>query len=925
MHVLTRYGSHLAILKLHVQRLSLSRLTGPYLMLNADDAILGQLALARGLLLFHELLACAQETGREGRCLEDVLIARGLLSFAQVETLRHDIQSAPGHVEQEVQMGETLMLDQIHRSLHDRDIITVPRQSSPELSVHRTLDLDPYIPDLPDADIAPTRPGPPPLKMMHAKRYELRKQLGRGGMGEVWLAFDRFLLREIALKTLHADTTEQRALMQEQLKLEAQITGLLEHPSIIPVYDIGELEDRGLFYTMRVVREESLESRLGRIRNGESDRIMRLVGILHTALLALQYAHDHGVIHRDLKPENLLMGSYGEVFVIDWGVAKISEHGHTSLPKGNLSSTRPGALVGTPHYMAPEQALGEHHLIDERTDTYAMGVILYEILTLEKVFDAQHVLALLFKITEEAPVPPSLRAPDRQVPPILEDICMKAIAKSQGERYQSAQEMAQALEFFLEGLKEDQRAQEKAEELMEIAQVHRANYRRARADYADAQEALTREQVGMRASAPIEEKEVVWRMEQQVFDLRMNIERAFGEATRVYGQALGHVPDHRQARQGLAELNWERFQVAEASGDEAGAIYFEGLVKQYNDGQYNTLLAGQAKLSVRPSVSRAVCKLYRYERGLHRLQAVFQQSFTGEIVNHRLAHGSYLLTVEAPGRAGLRIPLLLERLQEVSLEPYLWPKEHLPDDMIIVTQGEFLSGHIKTFNRAHYRKYVETFALMRYPVTCGEYADFLTGLAATGRMQEAYQRAPRIEEDSPSYFAYDEATRRFLVPEKADAEGDTWHRDWPVSMITAQDAEAYAAWLSAQHKQEYRLPQANEWEKAARGVDGRIYAWGNEFDAAFCRMRESAPGRPLPAPVGTYPMDCSPYGVMDMTGSISEWTATWSSQEETSRVCMGASFATMMAACRLDWPFICPSTFRYSTYGFRLAMDVQRE
>jgi len=170
------------------------------------------------------------------------------------------------------------------------------------------------------------------------------------------------------------------------------------------------------------------------------------------------------------------VGAYGEVFVIDWGVAKLSKDlGEGSL-SGSLSSSTPGTLVGTPYYMSPEQALGEHDRVDERTDVYAMGVLLYEILTLERPFDAGNILALLFMITERAPEPPSERAPERDIPEELEEICLKALSKEPEERYQSAQEMARELELFLEGIKEGERARGRAEALLERAHSQRKAY-----------------------------------------------------------------------------------------------------------------------------------------------------------------------------------------------------------------------------------------------------------------------------------------------------------------------------------------------------------------------------------------------------------------------------------------------------------------
>ena len=658
------------------------------MMISTDDVLLGQLALARGLLQFKDLLECIYAVGREGRALQDLLIARGLLTHQQVESLTLDLQNEEEDVLGEIEVGQTLILDHIEMTTNE----SVIPSSEPPLSLRQTVPPKPSSSSSRGEDDggAPFDAQLPALPAEQRRRYELRDVLGKGGMGEVWRAFDRVLNREVALKTLRTDQEHGDKLL-DHLRLEATVTGLLEHPSIIPVYDLGELEELGLYYTMRIVREESLEQRLWRARESERDRahnsgdevraeeteraqaqeLTRLVGILRTVLLALQYAHDHGVIHRDLKPENILVGAYGEVFIIDWGVAKIhNEQLDESLHRVSLGSARHGALVGTPSYMAPEQALGEHERVDERTDVYAMGVILYEFLTRKPVFEADHVLALLFKVTEQAPEPPSQRAPTRHIPEELEEICLRALRKAPEDRYQSAQEMAHELKLFLEGVKERERLEAKASEIMDEADEYRRNYQGALGAYAGARAELTRRQASIPNWAPIEQKEPMWQIERRAEELRMELERHFGEAARAYGQVLGYLPDHRQARRQLAELYWQRFLRAEASGDEANAIYFEGLVRQYNDGQYDTLLAGLATLTVRaqPRSSAPVkLKLYRYERGMHRLQPRFV-TLECPLLEHQIPNGSYLLTAEAPDHIGLRVPLLLERQREQRLE-----------------------------------------------------------------------------------------------------------------------------------------------------------------------------------------------------------------------------------------------------------------
>lgn len=874
-------------------------------MINQDDIILGQLAMARGLISLHQLMECVHQL-KDKRTLSDVLIAQGLLSYADLQSLeRYIVGTDQSSLLREVQEGQTLVLEQLH---YTHTSLSPPHRShiptlEPELGARSSSSLALNV----TSDI---------------ERYEVLNLLGKGGMGQVWLAHDHLMQREVAIKVL-SPALVQSAELQRQLMLEAQITGLLEHPSIIPIYEIGELQDRGPHYAMRVVREPSLEIIIQEMANGqERFSLSQLISIVRTALLALQYAHDHGVIHRDLKPENLLVGTYGEVFVIDWGVAYVD---NKKLKHRGLAPItfplQPGSLVGTPQYMAPEQARGDNDAIDHRTDVYAMGVILYEILTLKPLHEADHLLALLFKAAEETPISPSERAPARDIPPVLEEICLKALAKAPEQRFQSAQEMARELELYIEGIKDLQRRQKLCAEIIDQAHAYKQHYKHIQITYAQSMDELFIIQRKVQSHAPLHDKEQLWQTEQRCDDLRMELEQAFSDTMLHYGQALQHIPDHHEARHALADLYWERFQRAEIGGDDASAAYFEGLVRQYNDGQYHTLLAGVATLQVQTTPEpQAILKLYRYERRLNKLTPTLQHTMLAPLDRLHLAHGSYLLTVEAQGYITLRIPILLRRLQNLKLELTLRPISDLPSDMIIITEGEFLSGSIQPFNLDRNRKYLDKFAIMRHPVTCAEYVDFLNDIARQDP-DKALSHAPRIKADQHTKVYFDYKDGIFSVPTE-DTDGDPWNPQWPICLISYYDACEYAHWRSGIEGILFRVPTALEWEKAARGVDGRLYPWGNRFDASFCNVRDSSKGRPLPAPVGQFVHDCSPYGAIDMAGNIAEWTSTWDSEAQDTKIIHGASFAFPGFVARLDWTIDAPASFPYSAYGFRLVADL---
>ena len=320
---------------------------------------------------------------------------------------------------------------------------------------------------------------PPPdiaSKSLHEEptgRYHERGEQGRGGMGRILLVDDRDLGREIVMKVLLDDTPnrstpkarsgdQHSASKQSRFLQEAQITGQLEHPSIVPVYELGQRKDSSPYYTMKYVRGDTLSKAIRKC----STMAERLALLPHYVDLcqAMAYAHSRGVIHRDLKPSNVMVGEYGETVVIDWGLAKVKgrrdvqatqlEDGlktvHLDADSSSSSDrTRMGEVMGTPVYMPPEQARGDIEAIDERSDVYALGVILYQIITGQKPFTAVTPEKIVEKVLNEDPQPIDDAAPD--APPELVAICERAMLKDQNARYAGAQALAEEIERFQSG------------------------------------------------------------------------------------------------------------------------------------------------------------------------------------------------------------------------------------------------------------------------------------------------------------------------------------------------------------------------------------------------------------------------------------------------------------------------------------------
>lgn len=273
------------------------------------------------------------------------------------------------------------------------------------------------------------------LTIGHIGRYALKQQLGEGGLGTVYAAYDPILSRTIAVKTLHLSVAEgDRATLDALFLNEARAAAGLNHPNIVTVYDAG-LSEQGVYIAMERLRGRDLRQLLA---NGWRPDIVQAAQILRRVSDALSYAHSKGVIHCDIKPANIFMVGRTLPKVVDFGIARVA-HGQ-DMPALD------GVVAGSPHYLAPEQLRGE--TVDRRCDVYALGVVMYELLTHHKAFDGKSLAEIVNAV--EHTTPPSPHEVRPEVPAALSDITMRAIARDPAQRYRSARQMSQALREWLE-------------------------------------------------------------------------------------------------------------------------------------------------------------------------------------------------------------------------------------------------------------------------------------------------------------------------------------------------------------------------------------------------------------------------------------------------------------------------------------------
>ncbi len=318
-------------------------------------------------------------------------------------------------------------------------------------------------------------------------RYEVGYSFNQGSMGAIHGALDRNLGRNVAMKVILGEGTPPREQLLRFVR-EAQVMGQLDHPNIAPIYELGVNDRNQLFYTMKYVKGVTLDYVLKRIRRGDPEVIAKyslpqLLTIFQKICDAVAFAHSRGIIHRDLKPENIMLGEFGQVLVMDWGLAMILAQrdeetdlaGPTvsagALEHQSLSGTILGDIMGTPQFMAPEQAAGRNTELDERTDVFALGGILYNILTLSAPLTGATLHEILYKNMEGMIDPPFVfnartknkkrlrdgslapavtlpHCPGNQIPDTLSKIAMKALGTDPDDRHQSVAELqAEVLQF----------------------------------------------------------------------------------------------------------------------------------------------------------------------------------------------------------------------------------------------------------------------------------------------------------------------------------------------------------------------------------------------------------------------------------------------------------------------------------------------
>ncbi|MCC6738292.1 MAG: SUMF1/EgtB/PvdO family nonheme iron enzyme [Planctomycetia bacterium] len=949
------------------------------------------LALQMELVTRDQLVACVPEAiGRPGADLGRMLVERGVLREAERGAVQAVLEARVRRHGGDAAASLAAAADDPARRTLDGTVVG-------EL-VARTLAA---------AGRAPDRPTPLP-DPAGSERYRMGQELGRGGIGRVVLAEDSRLGREVAVKIVVDNLSPA---LVERFVREAMVTARLEHPQIVPVHDFGTIEREGgkrPYLAMKRVKGRDLRAVVDDLAAGQAEAAAawprtRLLEAFQKACLGVAFAHSRGVLHRDLKPSNIMVGDFGEVYVVDWGLARV--RGESDVAAGLRADgpdpglTVDGALIGTPAYMAPEQAAGRNDEVDERADVYALGAILYEILTLRPPVEGRTVEEVLTRAREGQITPPnalalhtsrSFHAAD-PVPPDLEATCLRALSLRREDRHPSVLDLHADIRRFLDGAAEHERLVARAARRARAGQDLQARWRELAGEVRNAQARLEKQVAETRPWEPVERKRLVWGAEDAHRKLREERVRTWSQATAAFEEALRDDPGCGAAADGLCEMALERLAEAEADRDfEEVVLQRQTLERHDATGVFRARLEEPGRLTIRtfarpcacirpaPGSWTAVpghkgeipwrkgCPAFgvaplpgdrpspamrlepegaqfghrdgcpttevpgaevwaaRYEEEDRRL--VLRESKrigVTPLSGVPIGAGSWRLEIRHPVYATVFVPVLVTRCGEWEQHVALYRPEEIPEGFVQVAGGPFTTGGRRGgAMQPETPSFARDYFLMRYPVTIGEYLEYLNDLVGQGRLEEARARRPR--ERDLSLVSESGGTFGLQSPDAPDP----YHvrADLPVGGVAWTDAVAYAAWRTRKTGRLVRLPTDFELEKAARGVDGRIYPWGDAFDGTFSNTIAAHRERPRLMPVGSFPADCSPYGAMDLAGNILSWS--WSAAEGAQReeFCLRGGWWTgswYSAQVPRTWAAHPSATLRQ--HGFRLALPAMSE
>lgn len=767
------------------------------------------------------------------------------------------------------------------------------------------------------------------VKNTSIKRFSQIHTIGLGGIGTVLSAYEKHLDRNLAIKMLRPAFRDNRDSINRFIQ-EARATAHIAHPNIVPVYELGIFEDTGPFFTMKRVEGVTLQHVLQRLNEGDDTYVKKytlrnLLNIFISTCHGVAYAHSQNIIHRDLKPSNIMLGDYGEVMVMDWGLAKRAKpaQGRTlqtpapvSVDEQDITKTLDGEVTGTPAFMSPEQACGDNSAVDMQSDIYSLGAMLYVMLTKQRSpfpsgLNTQEILQLN---AESKFISPRKRMPKLKIPPELNAITMKAMSREKEQRYATVLDLIHDIRCYLDHYPVNAYPEplyitffkacrrrplipttvvtaitaliiafgfqiyNKNERFNFYIKQANENIRAGDMMYARSKSVIKRLTELRQSGETNDEKFDALNKQLNMFSAALNNYYNVAEGFLEKIEATGSRSAEAESRLGYIMKN---------------RIYYSLLSEDY---QTTKRLIELMRLNKRPQSYLQVSQnktLYRkmnlvfYDEGIINLESTpvtcqirikelhdkksglkyLEDKLLGltPIKQLTVSAGSYLLTVyNIKNKTTIKVPLQVEAGDIIHEKIYV--PDHIPEGMTYIPAGAYYAGTASASHKMQ-KKYLPGFFIKTAEVTFGEYLRFWLTLTDSVKKQN-YRAMLLLNKNSRRLApAWDNSAKLYfrLKPE------------YPVCGISHAAAEAYCRWISIQRHYPCRLPTADQWEKAARGVDGRKYLWGCHIKPKSILIPENQTAikkYPFGAPAATFPLDTSIYGIHDMGGNVREYTCT---------------------------------------------------
>ncbi len=773
-------------------------------------------------------------------------------------------------------------------------------------------------------------------------RYKLEQCIGSGGMGEIYRARRMHIGDTVAVKVLRPDVVENEKSRQRFYR-EARAAAMLHHPNAVVIHDFGEDDDGTAYIVMELLLGRSLRQLL--IDEG-SINSLRAYGIIRQTCAALDAGHRNGIVHRDIKPDNIILLDSNDgadhVKILDFGIAKLRDQALDTLSL-EQRLTNVGAVIGTPHYMSPEQCQGEE--ADARSDIYALGVVLYELLTGVAPFIAKTPTGVAIKHVTERPRP--LRELSPSVPETIERVVLQALEKDPNARPQTALELARQFETAIANEPDTMRLARVGE------QVRLETPKIGLTSETDLLPKVPQTGGQQTAAAPPQGYETVVSAPSPTDELKQSVDAATDRLRREGEVATDRLkqsgddatemlrPSDTAARQKTATSDLATGGIQQTEFLEQRPETFEGGTQSKGETPRVAVPQPKSEPVMEKPAKRPETDPLRTNVTARPAQPESQRKKTstvtlpprpspaappaaksktplligaGAILIALIGLGAWLL-MSRGSETGTTTPTTsaspVASTQPSPSATSAYPEAAAPEGMAYVLGGVLRVGRDdgEENERPAHVVTVKSFFIDRTEVTNEQYQKFID---AIGHPAPPSWKGNRFPEDAASL---------------------------PVTDVTWEDASAYAKWAGK------RLPTEEEWEFAARGTDDRrIFPWGEEWIADAANVRADDNDQRQLAPVGQFPKGASPFGLVDMIGNAWEWTSNdyqaYSGGEIESlpagfsnfKVLRGGSYQSLSQkvtatlrrgwpASRSDWPR--ERTPDYAQTGFRCAQDAK--